>query len=55
MQDASPDELESHIRRYYTDQAALQFIIDGDDVYSEIRFWLRILTRDVPPPHHEAP
>jgi hypothetical protein len=38
MQDASADELESHIRRYYTDEAALEFIVDGDDVDTEIRY-----------------
>jgi hypothetical protein len=38
MQEASADELESHIRRYYTDEAALEFIVDGDDVDREIRY-----------------
>jgi hypothetical protein len=38
MQDASADELESHIRRYYTDEAALEFIVDGDDVDRELRY-----------------
>lgn len=38
MQDASADELESHMRRYYTDHAALEFIVDGDDVDSELHY-----------------
>jgi hypothetical protein len=38
MQEASADELESHIRRYYTDEAALEFIVDGDDVDRELRY-----------------
>lgn len=38
MQDASADELESHIRRYYTDDAALEFILDGADFDTEIRY-----------------
>lgn len=35
---ASAGELEAHIRRYYTDEAALEFIVDGDDVDREIRY-----------------
>ena len=38
MQAATADELEAHIRRYYTDRAALEFIVDGDDVDRELRF-----------------
>jgi hypothetical protein len=38
MQDASADGLESHIWRYYTDDAALKFIVDGDDVDRELRY-----------------
>lgn len=38
MQDANADELESHIRRYYTDEPALELIVDGDDVDREIRY-----------------
>lgn len=38
MQDASADELEAHVRRYYTDRAVLEFIVDGDDVDTELRF-----------------
>lgn len=38
MQGASADALEAHIRRYYTDRAALEFIVDGDDVDRELRF-----------------
>jgi hypothetical protein len=37
IQRASPHELETHIRRYYTDGATLEFIIDGDDVDGELR------------------
>ena len=29
MQSADADQLETHIRRYYTDPAALEFIVDG--------------------------
>lgn len=38
MEQATADELEAHIRRYYTDREALQFIVDGDDVDKELRF-----------------
>lgn len=38
MQRAEADELEAHIRRYYTDRAALEFIVDGNDVDRELRF-----------------
>ena len=38
IQGASADELEAHIRRYYTDGSALEFIVDGDDVDTELRF-----------------
>lgn len=37
MQTANASQVEAHIRRYYTDDEALQFIIDGDDVAAEIR------------------
>lgn len=37
MQDASADELERHIWRYYTDREILQFIVDGEDVDREVR------------------
>lgn len=33
---ASPEQLEAHIRSYYTDPAALDFIVDGNDVDQEI-------------------
>ena len=33
---ASPEQLEAHIRSYYTDQATLEFIVDGTDVDREI-------------------
>lgn len=38
MQGADADQLEAHIRRYYTDPAALEFIVDGNDVDREVRF-----------------
>jgi hypothetical protein len=34
---ASPGQLETHIRSHYTDPAALEFIVDGNDVDREIR------------------
>lgn len=37
MQQAGADELEAHIRRYYTDRAALQFIVGTDDIDAELR------------------
>lgn len=33
---ASPEQLEDHIRSYYTDEAMLEFIVDGNDVDREI-------------------
>ncbi|MGL4745410.1 MAG: hypothetical protein ACRCXL_13625 [Dermatophilaceae bacterium] len=33
---ASPEQLEAHIRRYYTDAGGLELILDGDDVDREI-------------------
>jgi hypothetical protein len=38
LQGAGAEKLEAHIRRYYTDEAALEFIVDGDDVDREIRY-----------------
>ena len=38
MQRATADELEAHIRRYYTNQTDLEFIVDGDDVDRELRY-----------------
>lgn len=38
MQDASAEDLQAHIRRYYTDSAALEFIVDGPDVDRELSF-----------------
>lgn len=37
LQAASPEQLEAHIRTYYTDQAMLEFIVDGSDVDREIQ------------------
>jgi hypothetical protein len=33
---ATPEQLEAHIRSYYTDPAPLEFIVDGSDVDREI-------------------
>ncbi len=33
---ATPEQLEAHIRSYYTDETALKFIVDGNDVDREI-------------------
>ena len=33
---ATPEQLEAHIRSYYTDPAPLEFIVDGPDVDREI-------------------
>ena len=38
MDQATADELEAHIRHYYTDREALKLIVDGDDVDTELRF-----------------
>ncbi len=38
MLGATADELEAHIRAYYTDHNALEFILDGDDVDRELRY-----------------
>jgi len=42
MQSASPEQLEAHIRSYYTDPAMLEFIVSGNDVDRE----LGLLARD---------
>lgn len=42
MQSASPEQLEAHIRGYYTDPAMLEFIVSGNDVDRE----LGLLARD---------
>lgn len=34
---ATPEQLEAHIRSYYTDPGTLEFIVDGDDVDRELR------------------
>ena len=36
LTDATPAQLEEHIRGYYTDPAALEFIVDGHDADQEI-------------------
>jgi len=35
---ATPEQLEAHIRSYYTDPAMLEFVVDGNDVDREITF-----------------
>lgn len=42
MQSAIPEQLETHIRSYYTDPAMLEFIVSGNDVDRE----LGLLARD---------
>jgi hypothetical protein len=37
LQDASADDLEQLIHRYYTDEDSLEFIVDGSDIDGEIR------------------
>lgn len=36
LEAATPEQLEAHIRSYYTGQATLEFIVDGNDVDREI-------------------
>ena len=38
MRQAGADDLEEHVRRYYTDRVALELILDGDDVDQELGF-----------------
>ncbi len=38
MQRAGAEELEAHIRRYYTERDALRFIVGGDDVDTEVHY-----------------
>lgn len=42
---ATPEQLEAHIRSYYTDRAALEFIVDGNDVDREITLLAREASR----------
>ncbi|MBO0692499.1 MAG: hypothetical protein J2P58_06350 [Acidimicrobiaceae bacterium] len=42
---ATPEQLEAHIRTYYTDPAALEFIVDGNDVDREIELLARDASR----------
>ena len=59
MQSASPEQLEAHIRSYYTDPAMLEFIVDGNDVDRELGFLARdasrMLHRTAPDAADEAP
>lgn len=34
---SEPEELEALVRRFYTDEGSLEFIIDGTDIDREIR------------------
>ena len=38
MRQAGAEDLEEHMRRYYTDSTALELILDGDDVDQEVGF-----------------
>lgn len=59
---ASPEQLEAHIRNYYTDPSTLAFIVDGNDVNREIsllahdasRMLHRTAAGDVAPTEREA-
>ncbi|MGL5818000.1 MAG: hypothetical protein ACRCYR_10580 [Phycicoccus sp.] len=44
---ASPEQLEAHIRRYYSDPDGLELILDGDDVEQEIGHLARDASRMV--------
>lgn len=52
LDSASPEQLEAHIRSYYTDPAMLEFIVDGSDVDREIQLLAqdasRMLRRSAP-------
>lgn len=37
MENASADDLERVISRYYTDEGSLEFIVDGNDIEREIK------------------
>ncbi|MFB9313952.1 hypothetical protein [Nocardioides plantarum] len=43
--DATAEDLERHLRRYYTSQANLEFIIDGTDIDAEITMLCRDASR----------
>lgn len=45
LTNATPSQLEGHIRRYYTDPAALEFILDGDDADQEIALLVQDASR----------
>lgn len=54
---ATPQEIEHHIRSYYTDRAMLEFIVSGGDVDREIALLARdasqMLRRPAPPLRHD--
>lgn len=59
LETASPQQLEAHIRSYYTDLATLEFIVDGNDVDREISLLAhdasRMLHRTAPHATKDAP
>lgn len=52
LQHASPEQLEAHIRSYYTDPDMLEFIVDGPDVDREIQLLAQDASRML---HRSAP
>lgn len=51
MQSATPEQLEAHIRSYYTDPAMLEFIVSGNDVDRELGLLARDASRML---HHRT-
>ncbi len=45
LEAASPEQVEAHIRTYYTDPSTLEFIVDGNDVDREISLLARDASR----------
>ncbi|MCW2814410.1 MAG: hypothetical protein JWN84_1865 [Nocardioides sp.] len=43
--EATPQDLERHLRSYYTDDATLEFIIEGNDISTEITMLCRDASR----------
>ncbi|WP_328525129.1 hypothetical protein [Kribbella sp. NBC_00359] len=59
MENASADDLEQLIHRYYTDEDSLEFILDGNDLDREIRLLAvraeRLLAKHHPESTREIP
>jgi hypothetical protein len=55
MRGASDDELDAHIRRYYTDRATLQMILDGNDIDGELRYLAEAAARLIRRPNPDPP